>query len=210
MPFAGWGCFAEGWGGFAAGLGCTSCRRWAKGSASFACRGGFGWPRRPAAGWTLREVPAAGRERKVAVDLAALAKAGDDGADHQLLRIRMNPRVERNAGGDDAGPDVRAVLDVDAPIDAEAARLSGAGEVQVRCAAFRRVGVAGVSPRNGGLPTMKSALGRGARRGCLWVVAEDGVAVLDVGQFLQDRFAVFLDAVLVLPLEEADPDDDRG
>jgi hypothetical protein len=78
----------------------------------------------------------------LAIDLSALAKAGDDGADQQLFRVGMNARVEAHAGGDDAGPDVGAVLDVDTAIGAEASRLSGAGEVQAGYA-FRRVGVAG-------------------------------------------------------------------
>lgn len=42
------------------------------------------------------------------------------------------------------------------------------------------------------------------------VVSENGVGMFDVGEFLEDGFAVFEDAVFVLPLEEADPDDDAG
>jgi len=34
--------------------------------------------------------------------------------------------------------------------------------------------------------------------------------VFDVVEFLQDGFVVFGDGVFVLPLEEADPDDDGG
>ena len=42
------------------------------------------------------------------------------------------------------------------------------------------------------------------------VVAEDGVCVFEVGEFLEEGFFLVLDAVVVLPLEEADPDDDGG
>ena len=42
------------------------------------------------------------------------------------------------------------------------------------------------------------------------VSAKDSVGVFDVGDFLEDGFAVFKDPTLVLPLKEADPDDDAG
>ena len=43
-----------------------------------------------------------------------------------------------------------------------------------------------------------------------FVIAEDGVGVFDVGEFLEEGFFFVLDAVVVFPLEEADPDDDGG
>jgi hypothetical protein len=42
------------------------------------------------------------------------------------------------------------------------------------------------------------------------VVAEDGVGVLDVVELAEEGFFLIFDAVVVFPLEEADPDDDAG
>jgi hypothetical protein len=50
----------------------------------------------------------------------------------------MNARIESKARGDDAGPDVRAVLDVNAAIGAKAPCLSGPGEVKMGNAPRRK------------------------------------------------------------------------
>ncbi len=54
----------------------------------------------------------------------------------------MNVRIQSKAGGDDACPDVRAVIDMHAAIDAEAACFAGAGEIQMG-KALRRKRIAG-------------------------------------------------------------------
>ena len=61
------------------------------------------------AGQGGRSGNAAARERAIAIDLAALAQAGDDRGDQQLFGIGMKMRIKPKAGGDDAGSDVRAV-----------------------------------------------------------------------------------------------------
>ena len=123
-----------------------------------------------------------GTEVDHAFDLAALAEADDDGGDEQVRRVGVHMRVETNAGGDDAGPDVGAVVDVDVAIGAELARLPGAVEVEMRDA-FRRKGIAedrssrrmSRSPTDPGLPAgMGEVLERAGdiegvaccRRGC--------------------------------------------
>src|ERR1039458_1275523 len=75
---------------------------------------------------------------QVARDLAALADAKNDRGNQQLLRISMDTRIESKARGDDACPDVRAVLDVEAAIGAKAPCLSGPDEVEMSKAPRRK------------------------------------------------------------------------
>ena len=60
-----------------------------------------------------------GAERDLALHLAALAEARDDGSDEQASWVGMHMRIQAEAGGDDAGSDVRAVLDMEVAIGTE-------------------------------------------------------------------------------------------
>ena len=62
-------------------------------------------------------------QRNLALNLAALAQAGNNRGNQQLLGVGMNARIEPHAPGHDAGADVSAVLDVNAAVDAETSRL---------------------------------------------------------------------------------------
>ena len=69
------------------------------------------------AGWHGQPV----NQRDLALDLAALAQASNNRCNQQLLWVGMNVRIQLEAGGDDAGSDVGAILDVHAAVDAETA-----------------------------------------------------------------------------------------
>jgi len=62
-------------------------------------------------------------QRNLALNLAALAQAGNNRGNQQLLGVGMNARIESDAPGHDAGSDVSAVLDVNAAIEAKTSRL---------------------------------------------------------------------------------------
>ena len=66
----------------------------------------------------------------LALHPATLAQTGNDGGDQQLFRVGMKMGIEEDAGGHDAGADVRSVVDMHAAIGAEDAGLPRTGNVE--------------------------------------------------------------------------------
>ena len=64
-----------------------------------------------------------GRKRDRSLELSALAQAGDDSGDEQLLAVGVDAGVERDARGGDARADIRTAVNVDAAIDLECGLL---------------------------------------------------------------------------------------
>lgn len=74
-------------------------------------------------------------QHDVAFQLAALAKAGHDGGDEQLLRVSVDMGVQPHAPGDHAGSNVIAVHYMNRAIGAEDSHLPGSGQIKAGNAA---------------------------------------------------------------------------
>ena len=79
-----------------------------------------------------------GGKRNLALQLPALAEMRNDRRNQQLLWIGVNLRIQPDAGGDHAGSNVGAAVDVHAAVGAEFSRLARAGQVEMRYACWSK------------------------------------------------------------------------